>query len=207
VEICLSLQITKASDIASPSKDIKIDPILHNALIVKTNMASTICNETRLNRWGELKLKDTEWITRESPAKHFLRHSRGKVKLLQGENWFDICLLHGIFHEPLREHESMTAQTRIYFDVDAPHCIVKSWCGPQGTRCIFWAVTKIRSADVPKDLTLYEMILIPSPQMKYLKHNDHLHITFPEGWNLMITQGICLTYKKETVANVDMPLG
>lgn len=168
---------------------------------MKTNMASTIYNETRLNRRGELEVEDKERMTCESPTKHFLYHSRGKVKLLQGENWFD--MMHGVFHEPLRELQSMTAQTRICFDVDGPHCIVKSWSSRNKVH--FLSSSDDNSADVPKDLTLYE--ILPSFQMKYLTHNDHLHISFPQGLNLMITQGIFLTYKKETEANVDTSLG
>mmetsp|Transcript_823 Transcript_823/g.1298 ORF Transcript_823/g.1298 Transcript_823/m.1298 type:complete len:137 (-) Transcript_823:1159-1569(-) len=128
-------------------------------------MASTIYNETMLNRRGELKPADKERMSKESPTKHVLHHSRGKVKLLQGENWFD--MLYGVFHEPLREHLSMTSQTRICFDVDGPHCIVKSW---STNNKVHFLSSDENTADAPKDLTLYE--ILPSLQMKYLTHND-----------------------------------
>lgn len=157
-------------------------------------------NETRLTRCGEMELDDREAMTHGSPTKHFLRHSRGKETLLQGENWFD--MLHGVFHEPLREHSTMTGQTRICFDVDGPHCIVKSW---STSNKVHFLSNDDNMVDVEKDLSLYK--ILPSLQMKYLNHNDNLHISFPAGRDLHIRQGIFLTYKKETEINMDMSLG
>ena len=87
-------------------------------------------NQAAIGR-GELLLDQREKITEEAKFKHYLITERGtKVKLMEGENWFD--MLHGVFHEPIDTQKDEirrdSGETRICFDVDTESsvCSVKN---------------------------------------------------------------------------------